>query len=126
MVGPAGKVIAADLQEGMLEIIHNKIKSTDLEKNIQLHKCEKERIGYTGEVDFVLAFYVIHELPDQKKFFDEMFSILKPGGYFLIVEPKMHISKKDLTTTISQSGDAGFQLFDLPKIFLSRSVVLKK
>ena len=58
MVGPTGQVVAADLQEGMLDIIRNKVKDTDPEDRIQLHKCEKESIGYSGEVDFVLAFYI--------------------------------------------------------------------
>ena len=126
MVGPTGQVVAADLQEGMLDIIRKKIKGTALEKTIRLHKCEKSSIRYSETVDFILAFYMIHELPDQKNFFDEVYSILRLGGQLLIVEPKMHVSKNEMKTTIGLAGDAGFQLIDLPKVWLSRSVILKK
>jgi len=38
MIGKSGKVIAADLQEGMLQKLRNKIKGTEIEKRIKLHK----------------------------------------------------------------------------------------
>ena len=59
MLNGSGKVIAADLQEGMLEILSRKIKGTDLEKRIELHKCNEDSIGITENVDFILAFYLI-------------------------------------------------------------------
>ena len=37
MVGASGKVIAADLQEGMLRKLENKIRGTEIEKRIKLH-----------------------------------------------------------------------------------------
>lgn len=127
MVGPSGKVVAADLQDGMLDIIRNKIKNTELENIIHLHECEKDKIGYTDQVDFILAFYVVHEIPDKVAFFNELFSILKPGGQILIVEPKLfHVSKKEFRYTISFAEEAGFRLMDTLKIRLSRSAVLAK
>jgi ubiquinone/menaquinone biosynthesis C-methylase UbiE len=127
MVGLSGKVVAADLQEGMLDIIRNKIMDTDLEKIIQFHKCEKNEVGYKDKVDFILAFYMIHELPDHKNFFNEIYKILKPQGQLLIVEPKLfHVSYEEFKLTIGFAGDAGFQLIDTPKILFSRSAILKK
>ena len=52
----SGKVIAADLQEGMLEKVIKKIKGTELEQIIEIHKCENTKIGVAEKVDFVLAF----------------------------------------------------------------------
>jgi len=65
MLQGSGKVIAADLQDGMLEKVFAKIKGTELEQRIETHKCEDTRIGVTENVDFVLLFYMIHEVPDQ-------------------------------------------------------------
>jgi ubiquinone/menaquinone biosynthesis C-methylase UbiE len=62
MVGKAGRVIAADLQEGMLQKLSDKIKETELEDRIRLHKCEEDKIGISENVDFVLAFYIVHEV----------------------------------------------------------------
>jgi len=38
MVGKSGRVIASDLQEGMLHKVRDKIKGTELEERITLHK----------------------------------------------------------------------------------------
>lgn len=45
MVGESGRVIAADLQEGMLEKVKNKIQGKDIEQRIELHKCGVNKIG---------------------------------------------------------------------------------
>jgi ubiquinone/menaquinone biosynthesis C-methylase UbiE len=125
MVGASGRVIAADLQEGMLEILEGKVKGTYLEKIIELHKCEAERIGVSGNVDFILAFYMVHEVPDRADFFKEVYATLKPGGKALIVEPKIHVFKKEFEAMVKSLLDLGFGIVDRPKIFFSRSVLLK-
>ena len=126
IVGSSGRVIAADLQEGMLQKLKKKIQETELEKRITLHKCEKNRIGVTEKVDFVLAFYVVHEIPHQDEFFEELESILRPGGQVLVVEPPLHVSRSAFSATISKAGKVGFRPEDGPKVLLSRSVILKK
>lgn len=120
-----GKVIAADLQEGMLEKVREKIKGTNLESRITLHRCKDDRIDVTEKVDFVLAFYVVHEVPDQDQLFRELKSILKPDGKIFIVEPNFHVSKKAFDAMIARLGEIGMEVSETPKIFFSRSVVLK-
>lgn len=126
MVGKSGRVIAADLQDGMLEKLRDKIKGSELGDRITLHKCPKNRIGVSDKVDFVLAFYIIHEIPNQKEFFDEVASILKPDGLALLVEPPFHVSKIEFEETIDKARDAGLTPVERPKVFLSKAVVLKK
>jgi len=117
-------VIAADLQEGMLEKVRKKIVGTQLEEKIQLHKCQKDRLGVTDKVDFVLAFYMVHEVPDQDKFFSELKSLLNSGGKILIVEPKFHVSEESFKEMIGKLEKEGFEVEERPKIFFSRSVVV--
>lgn len=126
MVGKAGRVIASDLQEGMLRKIKDKIHGTELEGRITLHHCPKDRIGISEQVDFVLAFYMIHELPDQKNFFDEIGHILRPAGQILIAEPPFHVSGKAFEITVEKCRSAGFTLLEKPKIFLSKAAILRK
>jgi ubiquinone/menaquinone biosynthesis C-methylase UbiE len=125
LLNDTGKVIAADLQEGMLKKVAQKIKGTDLEQKIVLHKCMADKIGLTEKVDFVLAFYMIHEVPDKDRLFNELRSILKPGGQILIVEPKLHVSKASFDSMIENLKETGFEIKDGPKVFFSRTVVLK-
>jgi len=125
MVKASGKVIAADLQEGMLEKVRNKIRGTELEQRIEIHKCADDKIGVTENVDFVLVFYVIHEVPDQERLLEELKSILKPGGKIFIIEPKFHVSKKAFEAMVERIKRMGFDIIDSPKIFFSRTVLLK-
>ncbi len=124
MVSDTGQVIAVDLQDGMLEKVSQKIKGTDLEKRIKLHKCQEEEIGVEDKVDFILAFYMIHEVPNQESLFEELRSILKPEGKLLIVEPKFHVSEKAFDEMIKKLSFKGFEIIEKPKVFLSRSIVL--
>ncbi len=126
MVGPSGRVIASDLQEGMLEKLRQKILGTELEERITLHQCQEERIGVSESVDFVLAFYMVHEFPSQEAFFNEIGSILKPNGQALVVEPPLHVSKKAFEKMIETARNAGLLPAERPKILLSKSVLLKK
>jgi ubiquinone/menaquinone biosynthesis C-methylase UbiE len=126
MVGKSGRVIAADMQEGMLQIIKEKIKGTELEERILLHKCGENNIGLSEPVDFVLLFYMVHEVPNKEHFFNEIGTILKPDGQVLIVEPPFHVSKSAFEETVRIAWDAGFAVVEKQKIFFSRAVVLKK
>ncbi|MBF0552431.1 MAG: methyltransferase domain-containing protein [Deltaproteobacteria bacterium] len=125
LVGQSGRVIASDLQDGMLQKLRDKIQGTELEERITLHKCEENRIGLSKDVDFILAFYVAHEIPNQEKFFNEIKSILKPNGRVFIVEPPLHVSKTAFEETVKRAGDAGFTPVERPKVFLSKAVILK-
>lgn len=124
MVGNPGKVIAADLQEGMLKKLKDKIKGTEIEKKIRLHKCQEDKIGISEKVDFALAFYMVHEVPDHKNLFKEIMSALKPNGKFLIVEPKyFHVSKREFEKMVKNAIDIGFKPVERPKVFLGRTIV---
>ncbi len=124
LVGATGRVIASDWQTGMLELLKNKIHRTDLEKRITLHQCAETSIGVSEKVDFALAFYMVHEVPDQDKFFAEIKSILKPGGKMLMAEPSFHVSETAFAESLKKARNAGFIPAKRPKIFFSRAVVL--
>ncbi len=126
MVGKSGRVIAADLQEGMLQKVNEKVKGTELEERILLHKCGEDNIGVSEPLDFVLLFYIVHEVPNKEHFFNEIRTILKPQGQVLIVEPPFHVSKSAFEETIRKAGRAGLIVIERPKMFFSRAVLLKK
>jgi ubiquinone/menaquinone biosynthesis C-methylase UbiE len=124
LAGKSGMVIAADLQDGMLEIVNAKIKGKNLEHRVTLHKCETNAIGLRDRTDFILAFWMVHEVPDHDRLFDELKTILKPGGKLYIVEPRMHVTGrafKEMTQSLLRSG---FEIIDRPKVFFSRALML--
>ena len=124
LLNGSGQVIAADLQQGMLDRVSHKIKGTQLEQRIRLHRCSPESINLFEKVDFVLAFYMIHEVPDQERLFKELKSILKPDGRILIVEPNFHVTKKAFEAMLEKINNTGFKIFDRPKMFLSRAALI--
>ena len=124
IVGEGGRVIAADLQQKMLEKMARKIRGTDLEERVEVHLCQGDRIGILQKVDFVLAFWMVHEVPDQQRMFEELKSVLNPGGRIWIIEPKIHVTEKSFKKMITRLESAGFEIIDRPKISLSRTVLL--
>ena len=125
LVGESGKVIAADLQAGMLAKLRLKIQHTDLESVIILHQTEADKINLPAKVDFVLLFYVLHELPDQAAFFQELKTCLQPGGQILLVEPKWHVSSREFKNSLDLLPKAGFEIITCPKIRFSRTAVAR-
>jgi ubiquinone/menaquinone biosynthesis C-methylase UbiE len=126
MVGKNGKVTAVDLQDGMLDIVRKKVTNTNLENIVEFHNCSNNKIGLSKTFDFILVFYMLHEVPDQLAFLQEVLSLSIPGGKVLIVEPKFHVTKNDFEKAKETMKMIGYIVIEEPKIFLSRSVLLEK
>ncbi|OHD05646.1 MAG: methyltransferase type 11 [Spirochaetes bacterium GWD1_27_9] len=125
LVGNSGKVIAADLQQEMLDKLKKKVENTNLSNRIKLHKCQEDKISLSEKVDLILVFYMLHEVPNQLTFLQELKTFLKPNGKIFIVEPKFHVSKKDFQKSINMIKQSGFEIIEEPKVFFSKSVIIK-
>jgi ubiquinone/menaquinone biosynthesis C-methylase UbiE len=125
MVGETGRVIAADLQEGMLKKLKNKIAGTEFQDRVVLHTCLEEKIGITEEVDFILAFYMVHEAPYQDKFFKDIKTILKTSGLMLIVEPPLHVSWEAFDQSIKNAKNVGLLVSEGPKIPFNKTAIIR-
>ena len=126
LVGKNGLVIAADLQEKMLTGLQKRARRAELQSRIQTHLSTPEQIGVDSPIDFVLAFWMVHEVCGQENFLQEIYNLLKPGGKFLIVEPKIHVIKAAFQRTIQTSDSIGFSVENYPKVIASRAVILTK
>ncbi len=127
LAGKAGHVYAVDLQAGMLKLVKSKVKGSELASRITLHQCQADNIGLSATIDFALAFYVVHEIPDQQRWFGQIAELLRPAGSLLIVEPKFfHVSKADFQATISTARTAGLEPAVPPHVFLSQTALLSK
>ena len=126
MVGQQGKIIAVDLQEEMLEHAKRKAAAKNLSDRIEFHPCEKDRVGLelTKKADFMLAYYMLHELPNPGAFFQEARSFLKTGGKFLVVEPKWHVTREKYQEMLGLAEKTGFSVLAFPKKKGGRSVLL--
>lgn len=126
LVGETGHVISADLQPQMLDVLQRRAQRAGVAGRIRTHRCEAERLGLSDPVDFALAFYSAHEVPDLGRLLAEIHAGLRPAGQFLVVEPKGHVPAKDFARMISLAQQLGFQDSAGPHVFLSRAVVFTK
>jgi ubiquinone/menaquinone biosynthesis C-methylase UbiE len=125
MVGEKGYVIGADIQEDAFVKINKKISGTPFEKIIKTHKSNPDSIGINEKIDFILNFYVLHEVENKKKFIEEIKLMMKPESIYMLVEPKGHVNKKEFDEEVKLIENSGFKIVETPKIFTSRTAVFK-
>jgi ubiquinone/menaquinone biosynthesis C-methylase UbiE len=124
MVGDKGKVIAADVQAPMLAALRKRVKKQGLEGCVVPHLCKSDSIGIRDPIDFVLAFWMVHEVPNQNRFFREIKLLLKPEGKLLLAEPTIHVTRSMFEETQKRAEEAGFKVMANPKISMSRTALL--
>jgi ubiquinone/menaquinone biosynthesis C-methylase UbiE len=126
LVGESGQVIAADLQQHMLDAIKRRATRAGVQNRIKLHLASTERIGVNEPVDFALAFWMVHEVPDQVHLLKEIAGLLKPQGLFLLAEPKLHVAGPAFDRTVKIAQEAGLSIVDRPRVFISNAVLFKR
>jgi ubiquinone/menaquinone biosynthesis C-methylase UbiE len=123
MVGEEGKVIAADIQPKMLEALQRRARRCGVEQRVTTHLCKADSLGLDRPLDFVLAFWMVHEVPNHLAFFEEIKSLLKPSGKLLLAEPVLHVNQAMYEKTVKAAESVGLVLKEKPKISLSRSAL---
>lgn len=124
LVGTAGNVIAADVQSEMLDGVRRRAEKAGVQGQIQLHRVDASGLHFERMVDFVLAFWMVHEVPDQEAMLAQIRASLKRGGLFLLVEPKGHVTKRAWSRTLGMAERAGFHRDAEPHVRASRAVLL--
>jgi ubiquinone/menaquinone biosynthesis C-methylase UbiE len=125
MVGDEGKVIAIDLQQKMLEITQKRATRAGLAERIFPHRCQADKLGLKEKVDFILTFWMVHEVKNKKSFFSELHANLAPGGKILMAEPKMHVSPKAFQITLEIAQFVGLRLCGQPAIRFSLTALFE-
>lgn len=126
MVGEAGRVIAVDLQQKMLDVLTKRAKKAGVLPRIRVHKCEAHDVGIHEPVDFALAFNVVHEVPDAKSLFLQVGAMLKANARFLVVEPRMHVTPEKFSRSVEGGLAAGLKQVGEPRITLSRAALFSR
>jgi ubiquinone/menaquinone biosynthesis C-methylase UbiE len=125
LVGERGCVIAADVQPKMLGVMQKRSEKAGVSNIIRPHRSEPNNLGVDTQVDFILAFWMVHEVRDLKLFFDQIRSCLKPNGRILIAEPRFHVSSKRFQESSVVAQELGLNFCETPSIRFSRSAVFK-
>jgi ubiquinone/menaquinone biosynthesis C-methylase UbiE len=123
LAGKTGRVIAVDLQQKMLDMLRKNAERAGLSERITYHRCGADNIGLKDKADFIMAFYVVHETPDEKAFLSEVKGMMKPGAKFLMAEPKFHISAARFGKTVDTARRLGMKPAGDVIISMSRAAI---
>jgi ubiquinone/menaquinone biosynthesis C-methylase UbiE len=126
LVGDGGCVYAADVQDKMLETIRKRAEHAHVQHRIKLHRVRADSPFLEEKVDFILAFWMVHEVPEKALFFEALYSLLKDNGKLLISEPKIHVTANQFDASVHQAEQAGFKIIDQPEIAGSMSALFSR
>jgi len=126
LVGPEGLAVGADLQPRMLAMTKERLESRGLLARAKLIQSSARDLGLVTETrfGFATAFWMVHEVPDVGRLFEQLRDVLEPGASLLISEPKLHVSRRAFEASVKAAVRAGFKERERPTIALSRSVLL--
>jgi 2-polyprenyl-3-methyl-5-hydroxy-6-metoxy-1,4-benzoquinol methylase len=124
LVGPTGHVTAIDIQAKILSALTRRVRRAGLSDRISEHLASPESLGTHPKADFILAFFMVHEVPNQRAFLTQIHDLMKPDGIFLLAEPKLHVPKESFLRTLRTAEDIGLSVKSNPRIRMSHSVVL--
>lgn len=123
LVGPGGRVIAADLQDRALAAVMRRARRAGLADRITTHRCAADSCAVPGPVDFALAFWMLHETPSAEAFCAQIAGALAPAGRFLVAEPAFHVGEADFEAELAAAARAGLQLIERPRVRASRAAL---
>lgn len=129
LVGPNGHVVSVDSQARAVAAVKQWAERAGLSGRIEVRVCGERdlEIGdLAGLVDFALAVYVVHHAADPLRLMGDVHEALKPGGTFLIVEPRHHASAAECERTEAAAQGAGFAVVGHPKLRRDWAVSLVK
>jgi ubiquinone/menaquinone biosynthesis C-methylase UbiE len=128
-VGPSGRVIAVDVQPGMLAVLKRRAAKAGLAGRLDARLAQPDSMGLSdaaGAVDFTLAFAVVHEFPDAAAFFTQAARASKPGAQLLLAEPSGHVKPPEFEAELGAAQVAGFAVLDRLPVRRSHEAVLRR
>lgn len=126
-VGPSGRVVAVDVQERMLAGLRRRAARAGLADRIETRLAREDTLGVddlAGRVDLVVALWVVHELPDPRRFFEEVRRTLAPKGTIVMVEPNGHVDVPQFQAELDAAAAAGLSALPGPAVRRNRTAVL--
>lgn len=126
LVGESGAVIVVDIQQEMLTITAGRAARAGVAQRIRPVLAASDDIAVPDPVDFVLAFWMAHEVKDAARFFRQIRAVLKDRGMMLVAEPKVHVGPQRFQEVLQAARAAGFRKIDEPRVGWSRTMLLDK
>ncbi len=129
MLGPFGKVVVTDIQGRMLDNLKRRAKKAEVAGRIDCRLGTKDSLGIedlNGTVDFALVFAVVHEIPDKRSLFLQLYRSLKKDCLLYMADPKSHCPKQEFDANVAIAKAVGFSEEPAPEVWNSYCAILRK
>ncbi len=113
LAGGNGLVVCVDLQEKMLAHLRQRARRAGLDGRIETRLASESGLGVedlAGSMDLAVALHLVHEVPDQGRFFAQVAAALRPGGRLVLLEPRGHVKEADFLASLGRAEAAGLEL----------------
>lgn len=133
-VGPSGKVIAVDIQPGMIERLRRNLEERDIHNvDIVLGTDDDPRLP-VGALDLVLLVDVYHELQQHEKTMEHVRQSLKPDGRVVVIEyrkedpsiPIQPLHKMTVREVRDEFEPMGFEFDELKGFLPTQHIIIFK
>ncbi len=134
VVGPTGKVIAVDIQPGMIEQLEKNLAERNVHNvDVVLGSEDNPKLP-VGEADLVLLVDVYHELQQPEKTMEHVRRSLKPGGRVVIIEyrkedpeiPIQPLHKMTAREVRAEVEPMGFEFDELQSYLPTQHIIIFK
>ena len=129
MAGAAGRVVAVDVQQKMLDVLGRRARRAGIADRIEIRLAGSGGLDVADladRVDFALAFAVVHEVPDPGLFFRQVRAAMRRGGRVLFAEPQGHVTPSAFAASLEAAARAGLVVRAAPVVRGSHAAVLEK
>jgi ubiquinone/menaquinone biosynthesis C-methylase UbiE len=108
IVGPGGNVQAVDRQPQQLRAAERRCRRAGVADRVRFVEATAGSLELTGVVEFILAFWMVHEVDDRARLFEQWRAVTEPGARVLVAEPMFHVSREEAQAELKLATAQGF------------------
>jgi ubiquinone/menaquinone biosynthesis C-methylase UbiE len=109
----------------MLAMARKRTVRAGVQTWVEFRQCRPDALGLDGRFDFINAFYMVHEVPDTRRFLMQVRQVLRPGGRLFIAEPRLHVSGRAYSRMRNTAREVGLLETGRPPVRFSRASVFE-
>lgn len=129
LVGPAGRVLAVDVEPRMIAGLRRRADKAGLLARIDARVVPPASMALdhvAGAIDFVFVHAVVHEMPAPTPFFAEAARAMRPGATLLLAEPAGHVDDAEFAAEIAAAALAALSVDRRPALWGCQAALLRK
>ena len=134
VVGPRGRVVATDLQPGMLDLIRARVDRLGLTNVTLVQGRPDDPTLPAATFDLIVMVDVYHELASPQVFVRKLREALKPGGRLVLIEfrledprvPIREVHKMSVSQVRQELGADGFRIDEVIDVLPWQHIIVLK